>query len=169
MAARVRRDALGRANGQEVTLIWWSPVLMLAVTPASMVTEDALRALSDACSCVTWPRQGAETTRDRDRFASCCRRCDLNDRAFYADHAASRWIGWVTPVKTRTDTDQTRIAVTFGGRIRRSPGRPPDLRHAYISLRDISGTTWYFQETCGQPDSARSYPSRVDTTWAGRR
>src|SRR5262245_42141401 len=33
---------------------------MIAVTPASMVTEDAFPALSDACSCGSWSRQGAE-------------------------------------------------------------------------------------------------------------
>src|SRR5271166_4245642 len=47
-----------------------------------MVTEDAFPALSDACSCGSWSRQGAETTRDRDWFASWCPRCVLNDCAF---------------------------------------------------------------------------------------
>ena len=55
---------------------------MIAVTLASMVTEDAFPALSDACSCGSWSRQGAETTRDRDWFASWCPRCVLNDCAF---------------------------------------------------------------------------------------
>jgi hypothetical protein len=45
-------------------------VQIIAVTLASMVTEDAFSALSVACSCGSWYRQVAETTRDRDGFAS---------------------------------------------------------------------------------------------------
>jgi hypothetical protein len=48
---------------------------MMAVTPAPMVTEGAIPALSDACSCGSWSRQGAETTQDRGWFASRCPRC----------------------------------------------------------------------------------------------
>ena len=55
---------------------------MIAVALASMVTEDAFPALSDACSCGSWSRRGAETTRDRDGFASRCPRCVWDDCAF---------------------------------------------------------------------------------------
>jgi hypothetical protein len=48
-------------------------------------SEDAFPALSDACSCGSWSRQGAEAAQDRERFASWCPRCVLTTASFYAE------------------------------------------------------------------------------------
>ena len=68
---------------------------MVAVTPASMVTEDAFPALSDACSCGSWSRRGAGTTRDRTGSPRGVRDASGTTRPLYADDAVgqpSRWM-----------------------------------------------------------------------------
>src|SRR6516225_4873440 len=84
---------------------------MIAVTPASMVTEDTFPALSDACSCGSWSRQGTETTRDRDWFASSCPRCVLNDGAFVRHDDVHRCRGLIT-VSHRLEHDVNQMPLS---------------------------------------------------------
>ena len=129
MAAGVRRDRLGSANEQK-----HSPGdLPYTVTLASMVTDDASPGafLLDA-HAAHGSRPGAETTRDRDRFASWWLRCVVNGCAFPRGVPASSTttvtaVRWIDDRLRRSCDDIHRVPLSpcsHGVNLARYPIRP---------------------------------------------
>src|SRR6516162_2436449 len=122
---------------------------MIALTPAQKVTEDAISALSDSCSCGSWSRQGAETPRDRGGFGSSCHDMFWNECPFL-----------------RGDGDRGEPRGS-------SPPTPPGIRVRTTAVREVALTrfeqgreTERFEVGIGEPHRERFAPGQVPRTTA---